>query len=418
MIFIGVILVNVLFSYAIFERDPNSIVYYGDAISHLVISREIFDSLSPGFGQLGTVWLPMIHILLLPFVISNFLFHSALAGTIVSTISTAITAVILFRIARLQFDSELAGILASSLCILNLSVIYMGVVPMIELPFMMFFMISVYYIQQWYYIYTTNPADAWKQYRSIIKAAFAISATTLTAYNGWLLPFVLAFMLVAIAMITHRKTSKYRIHAIIAAAVPYSFAGMIIWLVWNFLEQKDPLSFAAGPYSTGMKTLVTSIASHMHLNPVGSFSMILEVSKAMYGVPVLLLSIVGVLMYFYINRVRRVFPFSALLLIMLFIPTLSDFAGMILGYQEILPARNGGWSNGRNLVFIAPFLAFTSASVVVFIARITKRRIYTVFSVCCVVAIWIFTLGFQVFNIGMVVALNDTDSMITSLRSD
>ena len=418
MIFIGVILVNVLFSYAIFERDPNSIVYYGDAISHLVISREIFDSLSPGFGQLGTVWLPMIHILLLPFVISNFLFHSALAGTIVSTISTAITAVILFRIARLQFDSELAGILASSLCILNLSVIYMGVVPMIELPFMMFFMISVYYIQQWYYIYTTNSADTWKQYRSIIKAAFAISATTLTAYNGWLLPFVLAFMLVAIAMITHRKTSKYRIHAIIAAAVPYSFAGMIIWLVWNFLEQKDPLSFAAGPYSTGMETLVTSFASHMHLNPVGSFSMILEVSKAMYGVPVLLVSIVGVLMYFYINRVRRAFPFSALLLIMLLIPTLSDFAGMILGYQEILPARNGGWSNGRNLVFIAPFLAFTSASVVVFIARITKRRIYTVFSVCCVVAIWIFTLGFQVFNIGMVVALNDTDSMITSLRSD
>ena len=118
----------------------------------------------------------MTHLLLLPFVISNFLFHSALAGTIVSTISTAITAVILFRIARLQFDSELAGILASSLCILNLSVIYMGVVPMIELPFMMFFMISVYYIQQWYYIYTTNSADTWKQYRSIIKAAFAISA--------------------------------------------------------------------------------------------------------------------------------------------------------------------------------------------------------------------------------------------------
>ena len=142
------------------------------------------------------------------------------------------------------------------------------------------------------------------------------------------LPFVLAFMLVAIAMITHRKTSKYRIHAIIGGAVPYSFAGMNM-VSMEFLEQKDPLSFGAGPYSTGMKTLVTSIASHMHLNPVGSFSMILEVSKAMYGVPVLLLSIVGVLMYFYINRVRRVFPFSALLLIMLFIPTLSDFAGMI-----------------------------------------------------------------------------------------
>jgi hypothetical protein len=419
MIIIGAILVNILFSYAIFERDPNSIVYYGDAISHLVISREIFDSLSPGFGQLGTVWLPMTHILLLPFVTSNFLFHTGLAGTIVSTISTAITAVILFRIARLQFDSQLAGVLASSLCVFNLSVIYMGVVPMIELPFMMFFMISVYYIQQWYYVYTTNPADIWKQYRSIIKAAFAISATTLTAYNGWLLSLVLAFMLLAIAMISHRRTSKYKIHAIIAAAVPYSFAGILIWLVWNFLEQKDPLSFAAsGPYSTGMETLVTSIISHMHLNLVDSFSMILEVSRAMYGMPVLILSIVGVVAYLYLGRIRGVFSFSALMLIMLLIPTLSDFAGMILGYQEILPARNGGWTNGRSLVFMAPFLAFTSASIVVFIAKITKRRVLTVISLCCVVAIWILTVGFQVFNLGMVVALNDTDSMITSLRSD
>jgi hypothetical protein len=418
MIFIGAILVNVLFSYAIFERDPNSIVYYSDAISHLVISREMFDSLSPGFGQLGTVWLPMTHILLLPFVTSNFLFHTGLAGTFVSAISTAVTAVILFRISRLQFDSELAGILASSLFLLNLSVIYMGVVPMTELPFMMFFMISVYYIQQWYYVYSTDPADTWKQYRSIIKAAFAILATTLTAYNGWLLPFVLVFMLLAISRISDRRTSKFKIHAIIAAAVPYSFVGIIIWLAWNFLEQKDPLSFAAGPYSAGMETLVTSIISHMHLNPVGPLSMILEVSKAMYGMPVLILSIVGVVAYLYMKRVRRVFSFSALMLILLLIPTLSGFVGMILGYQEIFPARNGGWTNGQNLVFIAPFLAFTSAYIVVFIAKMTKKRVLTIFSLCCVVAIWMFTFGFQVFNIGMVVALNDTDSMIISLRSD
>jgi len=418
MIFIGAILINILFSYAIFERDPNSIVYYSDAISHLVISREMFDSLTPGFGQLGTVWLPMTHILLLPFVTSNFLFHTGLAGTIMSAISTAVTAVILFRIARLQFDNELAGILASSLFLLNLSVIYMGVVPMTELPFMMFFMISVYYIQQWYYVYNTDPADTSKQYRNIIKAAFAVSATTLTAYNGWLLPFVLAFMLVIISITTHRRTSKYKIHAIIAAAVPYSFVGIVIWLAWNFLEQKDPLSFAAGPYYAGMETLVTSIISHMHLNPVGSLPMILEVSKAMYGMPVLILSIVGVVVYLYVGRVRRIIPFSALMLILLLIPTLSDFVGMILGYQAIFPARNGGWTNGRNLVFIAPFLAFTSAYIVVFIAKIAKRKIFTALSVCCVVAIWMFTLGFQVFNIGMVVALNDTDSMIISLRSD
>ena len=418
LIISGVVLGNVLFSYIILEHDPNSIVYYGDAISHLVISREIFDSLSPGFGQLGTVWLPITHLLLLPFVTNDLLFHSGLAGTIISTISTAVTSVMLFRIARLQFDSELAGILVSSLCFLNLSVIYMSVIPMMELPFMMFFMVSLYYIQQWYYVYTGDDADTWKQYRSIIKAVFAISAATLTAYNGWLLPFVLVLMLLVIAMTSHRRASRYRIHAIMAAAVPYSFAGIVIWIVWNFLEQKNPLYFATGPYSAKMETSMAAFSNYLYLNPAGSLSIVLEVSKAMYGMPVLILSIVGVLLYFYIHRRRNRLSFSLLLLIMLLIPTLSDFAGIVLGYQGILPSKNGGWSNGRYLVFMAPFFAFTSASVVVFVAKRTRRTVLTLFSVCCVVTLWVFTLGFQIFNVGKVVALNDADSMISFLRSD
>ena len=37
---------------------------YSDAQSHLTIARRIFDSKAPGFEQLGTVWLPMPHLLL------------------------------------------------------------------------------------------------------------------------------------------------------------------------------------------------------------------------------------------------------------------------------------------------------------------------------------------------------------------
>src|SRR5690242_5209130 len=34
------------------------ILYYGDAQSHLNLSRSILDSRTPGYDQLGTVWLP------------------------------------------------------------------------------------------------------------------------------------------------------------------------------------------------------------------------------------------------------------------------------------------------------------------------------------------------------------------------
>ena len=416
----GIVLANALFSYIIIERDPNSILYYSDAISHLVIAREIFDSITPGLGQLGAVWPPMTHLLLMPLVMNDFLFHSGLAGTIISTISTSVTAVVLFRIAQLQFDSMLAGVLACSLFILNLSVMYMGVIPMMEMPFMMFFMISVYYIQEWYYIYTRDDGhNVWKQYRSIIKAAFAISGATLTAYEGWFLPFGLLFLLLLVALTSHKKTSKCAIHGIIAAVVPYSFAGIILWIIWNFLVQKDPLYFATGPYSTNVQTsMMIPFSNYAHLNPIASLLAIFDASEAMYGTPVLILSVVGILLYFYMYRRRKVLPFSLLLLVMLLIPTLIDFAAMVAGYQQILPSKNGGWSSGRYVVFMAPFFAFTLVSFMAFVAKRSRRMVLTILSVCFVIAIWISTFGLQVFDVHKVVALNDPDSMIPFLKSD
>src|SRR4051812_47166267 len=55
------------------------IVAYGDAESHLNIAKRVVDSLTPGFAQLGGIWLPLPHILLLPFVKFDFLWRTGLA---------------------------------------------------------------------------------------------------------------------------------------------------------------------------------------------------------------------------------------------------------------------------------------------------------------------------------------------------
>src|ERR1700749_4863398 len=44
------------------------LLLYGDSVAHLHIARRIFDSRSPGFRQLGSVWLPLSHLLLVPLV--------------------------------------------------------------------------------------------------------------------------------------------------------------------------------------------------------------------------------------------------------------------------------------------------------------------------------------------------------------
>jgi hypothetical protein len=43
-------------------------LYDGDAEAHLNIARRVLDSRTPGSEQLGTVWLPLPHVLMLPFV--------------------------------------------------------------------------------------------------------------------------------------------------------------------------------------------------------------------------------------------------------------------------------------------------------------------------------------------------------------
>jgi len=49
------------------------LLLYGDAVAHINIARRVFDSQTPGPLQLGTVWLPLPHILMLPFIVSRWM---------------------------------------------------------------------------------------------------------------------------------------------------------------------------------------------------------------------------------------------------------------------------------------------------------------------------------------------------------
>jgi len=61
-------------------------LYYGDAEAHLEIARRVVDSRTPGYSQIGTVWLPLPHVLMLPLVANDWLWRTGLAGAIPSAI--------------------------------------------------------------------------------------------------------------------------------------------------------------------------------------------------------------------------------------------------------------------------------------------------------------------------------------------
>src|SRR5689334_13298106 len=76
------------------------ILLYGDAVAHMAIARRIFDSLTPGLSQLGSVWLPLPHLLMAPFVYSDDLWQNGIGGSIPSMVAYCAATVGIFRLVR------------------------------------------------------------------------------------------------------------------------------------------------------------------------------------------------------------------------------------------------------------------------------------------------------------------------------
>src|SRR6202040_4106660 len=80
------------------------LLLYGDAVAHLHIARRVLDSRRPGFRQLGTVWLPLPHVLLVPFAANMTWWRSGLAGAGPSIACYVAAGTGIYRLARFWFS--------------------------------------------------------------------------------------------------------------------------------------------------------------------------------------------------------------------------------------------------------------------------------------------------------------------------
>ncbi len=89
------------------------ILLYGDAVAHMHIARRVFDSKTPSIFQLGTVWLPIPHLLILPFVVPMKLWQSGVGGSLYSMVSYVLATAGIFRLAQRLAESRAAGWIAA-----------------------------------------------------------------------------------------------------------------------------------------------------------------------------------------------------------------------------------------------------------------------------------------------------------------
>ncbi len=207
--------------------------YYGDAPSHLNIARRIIDSRTPGFDQLGVPWLPLPHLLMLPFVGNDYLWQTGLAGAIPSGACFLLAATFLYAAAKSVFASRVAGAAAVGLLALNPNLLYLQSTPMTEPVFLACFMALLYFTARF-----KRTQAMWL----VAAAGLAALAATLTRYEGWLLiPFVAVYFL---AVAKKRPVVAAALFSILA------ICGPLAWLAYNFYYTGDVLTFYNGEGST------------------------------------------------------------------------------------------------------------------------------------------------------------------------
>ncbi|WP_024819421.1 ArnT family glycosyltransferase [Arthrobacter sp. 31Y] len=215
---------------------------YSDAQSHLTIARRIFDSKAPGFEQLGTVWLPMPHLLLAPFVLNMWLFSTGWAAGLLGILALSATATGLYLIAA-RLGLGRAGRLATTLVVLaNPAILYVYTTALTEPVLIMCMVGGMAGLAHW--------ATSRRRMSAGELAVFAgipSAAAVLSRYEGWALVMTGTLFVV---IVSKRRTGNWREALIMAGGyVMIPAAAVLWWISYNWAIYGDPLEFMFGQYS-------------------------------------------------------------------------------------------------------------------------------------------------------------------------
>jgi hypothetical protein len=255
-----------VFSFLFYFRS-GGVLLYGDAVAHINIARRVFDSKTPGLLQLGTVWLPLPHLLMIPFLFSDKLWRTGAGGSIPSLVAYVLSVIGVFRLTRSVLAGKgprhtnpasktrqdqtpvrspgLAPWIAAGIYAANPNLIYMQATAMGEALYLAFFIWAVAYFSEFL------DGDS----KALTKCGFCLAAASLTRYDGWFLTGGMVAIAAAVLVIPrlNRDREKWRGFSFSPGAFAKFFlisaAAPALWLAYNAAIYRNPLEFANGPYS-------------------------------------------------------------------------------------------------------------------------------------------------------------------------
>lgn len=159
-----------------------------DARAHLTVARRVFDSLTPGWRQLGGVWLPLPHLIDLPLVASNWGYRTGLPAVAASVLALALGLAALAQWIVRETGSVAAALAAPALILGNPNVLYLQSTPMTEPLLLGLSCVALLAVDGWI---------RWPASRRAAWAGPAIAALLLVRYEGWFVGAALGAVAVA-----------------------------------------------------------------------------------------------------------------------------------------------------------------------------------------------------------------------------
>ena len=172
-------------AWIIFSRAGLVLSHY-DAEAHLVVARRVFDNLTPGWQQIGAVWLPLPHLIdLLPVQI-DFFYRTGLFASFVSVVCLATTTYVAARLVLRVTGSAIGACVSALLLLLNPNLLYLHTTPMTEPLLIAATALTILWLVEWVDAGAMVPGAGVRDPGSVPpKLAAALFATMWTRYEAW-----------------------------------------------------------------------------------------------------------------------------------------------------------------------------------------------------------------------------------------
>ncbi len=321
-------------------------VAYNDARSHLDIGRRVVENLKPGFAQLGSVWLPLPHLLMTATIWNDFMWHSGLAGALASMISFVATGLLIYQFIK-QLGANMFGRLGGVLVfVLNTNILYMQSTAMTELLLIGTMTAAAYELLLWHKDETIF---------RLVKAAFWVMLSTLIRYDGW---FLFLFAIGLIFFHTIRKYGYKTAEGVLVLFATLGGFGIFLWLLWNQLIFKDMLYFIFGPYSASAQQDQLAAAGilatkHNLVFSLKTYWYALVYNSSLFTV---LLSIAGGFLFWTDKRIKSSIRIATIAIL---VPFFFNIAALYFGQSVLFVQGLSGntWFNVRYGLMMMPVIA-------------------------------------------------------------